>query len=186
MAYTQNVPQATQRISTTQPIIEANFQFLQTALGEEHNFNAGGTGSDMYHLQASMPNLGGAPALPSGTDGMYYVESANARFWDGTTVCKMTEGSAVALGYQYLGRVLMQWGVIAPGGTLPTSGTVTFNTPFASSVFNIQMTLIAPGGGTSTSNTISPRTGSITTSQFTYNYTGTTSYVGFYWMAIGI
>lgn len=84
MAYTNNTPQATQTIAFTQPLIENNFMFLDTGIGTEHNFNASGTGSDMYHLQASMPNLsGGDPiALPAGTNGEYYVLGGVPKFYN--------------------------------------------------------------------------------------------------------
>jgi hypothetical protein len=81
MVYTQNTPQASDAIATTQPLIEANFQFLQTGIGVEHNFNASGSGTDMYHLQASMPNNGlDPPALVSGTRGVYYVFNALPKY----------------------------------------------------------------------------------------------------------
>ena len=85
MAYTNNVPQGNQQIATTQPIIQANFGFLQTGIGVEHNFNAAGSGSDMYHLKASMPNQALSPALPAGTNGTYFVSSGSPVFYDGTT-----------------------------------------------------------------------------------------------------
>lgn len=84
MVYTNNVPQPNQQIATTQPIIEANFNFLQTGIGVEHNFNASGSGSDMYHLKASMPNISLSPALPSGTNGVYFVNNNAPVFYNGT------------------------------------------------------------------------------------------------------
>lgn len=84
MAYTNNVPQGNQRIATTQPIIQANFSFVQNSVGTEHNFNAAGTGTDTYHLKTSMPNRALSPALPAGTNGVYFVNSNNARYYDGT------------------------------------------------------------------------------------------------------
>jgi len=84
MAYTNNVPQGNQTISSTQPLIQANFAFLDTGLSQEHNFIDAGSGSDMYHLQASMPNKALSPALPAGTNGQYFVSSASPYFYDGT------------------------------------------------------------------------------------------------------
>lgn len=107
MPYTNNTPQASQKIAFTQPLILDNFGFLATGINQEHNFVAGGTGTDMYHRKASMPNLGGAPVLPAGTDGMYYVDSAQPRFWDGTTVYPLFT-SFYASGVS---------GLIVPGGT---------------------------------------------------------------------
>lgn len=84
MAYTDNVPQGNQQISTTQPTIQANFGFLKTGIQKEHNFNASGIGDDMYHLRASMPNQALSPSLPAGTTGQYFVSSGLSYFWDAT------------------------------------------------------------------------------------------------------
>ena len=83
MVYTNNVPQGNQQIATTQPLIQANFGFLESAIDQEHNFDA----SDptlTYHLQASMPNLsGGDPSmLPAGTNGLYYVLGGVPKFYN--------------------------------------------------------------------------------------------------------
>lgn len=81
MVYTSNVPQANQAIATTQPIIQANFGFLAASIGQEHNFNAAGSGTDTYHLQASMPNNGSdPPALPGLLRGVYYVFGSLPKF----------------------------------------------------------------------------------------------------------
>ena len=88
MVYTSNVPQASQAIATTQPIIQANFGFLAASIGQEHNFNASGTGTDTYHKFCSMPNRsGGDPvALPAGTNGQFYVVNSTAKFYNTTQV----------------------------------------------------------------------------------------------------
>lgn len=77
MAYTNNVPQGSQQIASTQAPIEANFNFLQQAIGQEHNFAMNATDpTATYHLQASMPLKVTDPvALPIGTNGIYYVGS---------------------------------------------------------------------------------------------------------------
>lgn len=87
MAYTNNVPQGNQQIASTQAPIQANFDFIQKAVGQEHFFpsNASNNPALTYHMQASMPNqalLGSFPT--SGTNGVYYVSSGIAYFYDGT------------------------------------------------------------------------------------------------------
>lgn len=84
MVYTSNIPQATQQIATTQPLLQANCNFVQTGINQEHNFNAAGSGSDMYHRQASMPNKADPVSLPVGTDGQYYVNGGAPKFYNGT------------------------------------------------------------------------------------------------------
>lgn len=81
MAYTENVPQGTQTVSQTQPIINANFQYLKPAINQEHNFDATDP-AKTYHKKASMPNMATPGALPTGTHGMYYVTGAQAHFFD--------------------------------------------------------------------------------------------------------
>lgn len=180
MAYTANVPQANQQISATQAPILGNFQFLSTGIGTEHNFNAAGSGSDMYHKQASMPNRsGGDPvALPAGTNGMWYVNNQGGRFYDGTTVCKLTEGSAAASGYQWIGKVLLQWGVSA------VLGAVTFPIAFPTACFNVQVT---PGVSGATTATVNICPTSIIAAGFSIiRAAGTSTGFGpYYWLAIG-
>lgn len=98
MAYTSNVPQGNQQIATTQPTIQANFGFLNTGIGEEHNFNSAGSGTDMYHLKASMPNLALSPVLPAGTNGVYFVNSGNGCYFDGTTNWRTNQFQEVLTG----------------------------------------------------------------------------------------
>jgi hypothetical protein len=87
MVYTSNVPQASQAIATTQPIIQANFGFLAASIGQEHNFNASGTGTDTYHLKASMPSQSDpAGALTAPITGVYYVSGGKAKFYNNTQV----------------------------------------------------------------------------------------------------
>lgn len=79
--YDDNVPQATQTIAQTQPIINENFVFIKGAIGQEHNFDDADE-TNTYHLQASMPNQADPGALPAGTNGMYYVSSARPKYYD--------------------------------------------------------------------------------------------------------
>ena len=84
MTYTPNIPQATQTIAFTQPLLQANNNFLQAAIGQEHNFNASDA-TQTFHSQASMPNMLFTPgSLPSGTNGIYFVRANLAKFYDGT------------------------------------------------------------------------------------------------------
>jgi hypothetical protein len=86
MTYTPNIPQAAQTIAFTQAPLQANCNFLQTAIGEEHNFNVADA-TQTYHLQASMPNLADPSSFPVGAgsvNGMYYVSGGVPKFYDGT------------------------------------------------------------------------------------------------------
>lgn len=181
MAYTNNVPQGNQQIATTQPLIQANFGFLGTGIAQEHNFNSAGTGNDMYHLKASMPDLGVAPTLPAGTTGMYYVEGGEGRYWNGTAISQLTLGASTANGYQWIGKVLLQWGIVNSNNA---TGTTPFNIAFPTACFAVQLTSVA-NNTTSHANGMYVQ-GTPSVSQFVWNQADrATQQIGFYWMAIG-
>ena len=186
MVYTNNVPQANQQIANTQAPIQANFQFLQTGLSQEHFFSAGGTGSNMTHTKVSMANLSTPEVLPAFTNGMYYVLGGDAKFLAGDGVkCELTKGVSATSGWQWLGRVLIQWGTI--GATTPASSTTNFIIPFPTAVFNIQATLTRGTTAPSSEASITIRRagGSPTLTQFAWTITGSTQVNGFHWLAIG-
>ncbi len=58
MTYTPNVPQATQTIASTQGPIEANFQYINTAMRIDHAWNGNEINSqaDGSHQKISLPN----------------------------------------------------------------------------------------------------------------------------------
>lgn len=86
MTYDNTVPQGNQQIATTQPIIQGNFDFIQTDLQVEHIFNGNtpfGAQAEGTHLQASMPNQTVDPSSkPSGTAGIYYVKGGVPKFYN--------------------------------------------------------------------------------------------------------
>jgi len=97
MAYTNNVPQGNQTIASTTDPIRNNFAFLQTSIDQEHNFDIT-DGTKTYHKKASMPNRALSPALPAGTNGVYFVSSGKPYFYDGTTNYLLTgANSAVTI-----------------------------------------------------------------------------------------
>lgn len=84
MPYTANVPQPTQTIAQSRPIINANFKFIPTSLQQDHYFNTGAM-TEGSHKQCTMTNIADPAALPAGTNGIYYVGSGKPKFYDGTT-----------------------------------------------------------------------------------------------------
>lgn len=179
MVYNNNVPLGNQTIASTTDPIRGNFAHLQSAIGQEHNFDPADP-AKTYHLQAAMPNLG-APVLPALTDGMYYVSGGESRFIDGSGNINQLTGSVVAdPGYQWIGRVLIQWGRVSSPGL---SGSVTFPIAFASAPFNIQLTLRRSDAPNAYLNAV---VSSLTVpTATTFNYFINTSGNSLYWMAIG-
>lgn len=173
MPYNNNVPQSNQTIASTTDPIRDNFAFIQTDLQAEHSFNGNALGvAEGAHLQASMPNLAADPgALPAGTNGMYYVRNGGARFYDGTTISRLTEGLVAANGYQWIGKVLFQWG---SGNTV--NALVNFPIAFPTGVFSFVPGTAGPPA------TVTIKVATLSTTQFSVSGTALTNY---YWMAVG-
>ncbi len=181
-----NTPQANQQIAATQPLIQGNFAFLSTAINKEHNFNAADA-TATYHKQASMPNMADPTNPPAGTDGMYYVNGSHAKFiTSGGTICQLTLGNPIDLGYQWISRALVQWGFVSIAST--GTGTQAFPIAFPNNCWSFQATpyynSTTPSSGAEVailSNVTEPQK-----TQFTYYFTtNSNAYNGFYWIAIG-
>lgn len=183
MSYTSNVPQATQTIAATQPLIQDNFGYIQTTQRVEHQWNGGPNGgqADGTHLKCSMPDLSIPPVLPAGTTGMYYVEAGEARFFGNGAISQLTLGLVSQNGYQWIGRMLLQWGFV----NSTTSGNQLFSTPFPNAVLNIQTTAYFTGANPNGAAAAAIKfTASATAFDWVFN-TNSGAYAGFYWMAIG-
>ncbi len=88
MTYTPNVPQATQTIASTQGPIEANFQYIDTAMKVDHAWNGNEINSqaDGSHQKISLPNQPAdiTGALPTGIASIVYAIGGNIFAWNGT------------------------------------------------------------------------------------------------------
>jgi len=195
--YNLDTPLATNKPSVDQPKMKLNTNNIDNFLSVDHfgfNINNGGT-----HQQCQLFEVpGGNGTIPSGLQGLNFetlyssLTSGVGDLWfvrgaSGTGIRLTGPGtpSANFNGYTTLpGGILMQWGRSA-GNSLSSTGLITFPTPFINNVFVICPTLISKSAGTSETNTVSYITGSQTLTNWRWNYTGTTSYVGFYWVAIG-
>lgn len=120
MAYTNNVPQGNQQIATTQPLIQANFGFIQTDLQVDHCFNGNGIGgqAEGTHKQIDLPNQA-APAIAAGCAGNIYANN-NQLFWNSTAL-----GNVQISGLKFVSGVTA---VGASGGafTILPAGTTAF------------------------------------------------------------
>lgn len=87
MTYTPDVPQAGQRIAFTQPLIEANFQYIDTAMKVDHAWNGNEIDSqaDGSHQKVSLPDQAAdIAALPAGITSIMYAKDGNLFAWNGT------------------------------------------------------------------------------------------------------
>lgn len=142
MAYTANTPQASQQISQTQSLIQANFMAL----------------SSFGNGYAELSNQVAAPSFSAGSDGLYTKTfastSTNELFVhrQGTaaltevpfTASKMSNNAAASCddGWTYLpSGLLMKWGATAaPSATVSITPTATSGGPNFSRVFRVFVT----------------------------------------------
>lgn len=166
MAYTA-VPQGNQTIAATQVPILTNFAFLQTGLNKEHNFDATGTGTNMYHRFASMPD-NADPGAPTGVStGTYYVNNSSPYFRNALGIFKIVNcfpGDAYfrtsttflsgptntpTTFYTVPNNSMGSYWIIRPGGSTYAMGTwisVSGNVQVASTGTNTGTTIVSGSG----------------------------------------
>jgi hypothetical protein len=87
MTYTPNVPQATQTIAFTQPLIQGNFSYIDVAMKVDHAWNGNEINSqaDGSHQKISLPNqpVDITGALPTGISAIMYAIGGNIFSWNG-------------------------------------------------------------------------------------------------------
>ena len=115
MSYDPAVPQANQRISATQPIILANFAYLNAAFRQDHAFNGNEINAQApgTHQKISLPNqpVDITGALPTGIALIIYCIAGQIFSWDGT--------KKTSIGANLGGGVLAISNVPVPVVTLP-------------------------------------------------------------------
>ncbi len=122
MPYTPNVPQANEQIADTQVPILQNFEYIQTTMQVEHQWNGGPNVTptpDGTHLQVSMPAQASPSVLPAGISGIFYTTlsatppAGYPRFFDGTTRWHFSRGKSTAM-LTYSGVVTVPFPLTAP------------------------------------------------------------------------
>lgn len=86
MSYTPNVPQANQKIAATQAPIEANFQYVNTAMQVNHTFNGNALLGEAAgsHQKVACPNQADIVSLPTGIAAIMYANAGNFYSYNGT------------------------------------------------------------------------------------------------------
>lgn len=206
--YTLGYPPDGASLGQTKSTIRNNLDGTFETLAVDHVNNNGGTASQPagYHTiihevpQTSVNTITGYNQVFSGVPGTLVVNSTTTSSIPANSdqqlysltgagvLSQLTGHNAATNGYQWVGGILFQWGILDNPSSI---GVVNFpiingsSAGFPNNCFNVQLTLISKSGGTSAANTVAPITGNVTKSSFNYSYTGTTSYVAFYWFAIG-
>lgn len=189
--YTNNTPQGSQQIATTQPLLLGNTAYVQDVVGKDHNFSLNSTNpTDGYHTIAHFVTQGADPTAISGVMQAYTVVDSGQpqlRVMDGAgTVSKLTGTVNAVNGYQWIGAVLLQWGRVT--ASTGNSGTTNYNIPFANNCWNVSTTSFYTGGIPSTPATaLVASNGSTVPSKtlFNWTFTGSNTANGFFWLAIG-
>lgn len=185
MAYTNNIPTASQFISVSQPLIKANFQELDTYTQVDHvalnatnqgthnkvSFNqqtvdpgVAGTFTELY--TKLVPAVTGKPRLfIQNIDGIYQLSGVNP--------------VSAASGYTWLpGGILMQWRTT----TCASGSVITFPVAFSGVPYSIQCTIKAAGNRHFVYAAASSATDFTTTQLDSSGHTETNT---FSWLAIG-
>lgn len=197
MAYSPNIPQASDVPATSQAQLLANFQALQTYLSLNHDNIVGGTGK---HKQVTLPVLAADPTAAAGemvifTKNVAGIPNLFLKPQGAGVVVNMlpTIGGNAAYGCMFLGDLKMLWGSSATAGgtvTIDISAAPAINWPGFINPPTVQITRVTPSNTTAHHNTIL-RDGSVTNLQFIVKSVDTTTAAiggaaGFTFLAIGI
>lgn len=154
MAYTNNIPQATDRLSSSQTQILANFQEIDTYTQVDHvvfnDANQGKHKRSLYVQQAADHATGAtecaiyAKAGTGGATNLFYRPPAAAAAIEFTYALKADPG------YTWLpSGILMQWGTaVIPGG----SASIAINFPLAFPTACLSCTVSPTQGGIGNAN----------------------------------
>jgi len=190
-------------ISADQPQMTENSNYLPECIGKDHNFtntsNTSLTNADGYHTVIHQVSQVGDPAPITATNQIY---SKSVTFAGGTDtqlfnitglggVSQLTGAHAAANGYQWIGSVLIQWGIIQPQQlktNIVNLNANPNNVTFPNNIFNITFGLLRPTAtGPGSDRTYWIDQSSIAVTGFNIiNGSGNGDVTrGFYWMAVG-
>ena len=155
-AYSNSIPQATDRPSDSQALLLSNFQALKVFLDRNHvpivdpttNVDEG------KHKFLQMPEQGSAPTTATDEGGLY-VKEANSRstlFWrqegNGTEIqlTRQNPTLSASTGESFLpGGIIIKWGISAGFGSA-TSKVVSFGGTAFTTVYQFSATLYQTAG----------------------------------------
>lgn len=195
--YNPSIPTGLVDLDQDYKNIKNNFTQLNTSFGVDHTpFSV--TPNNGYHKTIhQIAVASNPPASPSGTNTIFSkTVSGDTQLFvisQGGGVSQLTGNKNATRGWQYIGGVLLQWGIrnINSGSNLilPVTFTASSGINYTSAVYNIQLTLInkAPTPTTSSNNSLSVLDTSLSTTGFTAVYNGgSNDFPFFYWLAIGV
>ncbi len=209
--FTQGYPPDGSSLGQTKVAIRQNLDGTFLTLGTDHVNNNGIPGSNPagYHtiIHQTLQSTDPAPisnvnqiysknyTTPAGTFTQLFTRNSDMS-GGGAGISQLTGTNSTTQGWQWIGGVLLQWGIAAISGTSPITGTVDFltrnglssngiNFPTVNGCFNVTTGF----SGTAVSNTsmaIVTITG-VSETGFTWavNRSSSSAANAFYWVAIG-
>lgn len=206
--YTPGYPPDGSSLGQTKATIRNNLDGTFETLAIDHVDNNGAPGSNPagYHTiihqvtQTSVDNVVGVNQVFSGVPGTLVVNgitTPNVPNNGGTqlytlpsnagpgidSLSQLTGNSAATDGYQWLGGVLLQWGL--KGGSSNSTVAVTFSPAFPRNLFNVIVVPIRSASSPGSDFATCVVTSSESTAGFTIGNIGGHSVDGWYWQAIG-
>lgn len=118
MAYTPNVPLVNQTIAASRPIINANFQYLNTIFQVDHTFNDSAPTEGLHKKVTFSANLTSTPSLTGAVAALFTktVSGSTQLFWN-------NGGTDQQITFQN------QNGALALNGSMSIAGGATVNIP---------------------------------------------------------
>lgn len=202
MSYTPNVPLIGQSLGASRPIINSNFQYVNTWANVNHYFNVTNGGR---HKFVEMPSLGAVPSpltsnettiyAKQGTSSSSQLYSTNGTSGNEYPITAMSTGNfakfAIAdaannyWGWSFIaGNLVINWGYI----TLLKQGMatpVTFARSFSANPFSITLGYATDEGNSPGSNSCFVKQGSESATGFSIVQSSSSSSRSAYWLAIG-
>lgn len=186
MTYTANVPNPSQSLGITQPLINSNFQRIAAVFAINHvDFNSVGEGK---HKFVQMPEQSAAPATLVNEGALYTkdVSGSNQLFYrkesNGTQVQFTSFDPTLSdNGTSYIpGGLIFKWGKI---DNPPKTGSVIFPVAFPNDCFQVQLSCRTDPGGIQGFWLDSDNP---TPTSIKFYYTGSSGSLSrLYWLAIG-
>ena len=196
MTYNPSIPVGTTNLDVDYANIQTNFSQLNTLFSIDHVPLTDATANKGFHTVIHLLNQTGNPGNNLAAGQLYAkpgnVGSDKQLFFKtpGGGVEQISGNQALANGYGWFSGMLMQWGIVTSAFS-SISGTVTFatnNVEFPTNCFNVQLTLIGDSSSGQTLMVDSSVANNPDKTRFVWKFTvnpNTTSYTGFYWVAIG-
>jgi hypothetical protein len=199
MVYNANIPQSTDRPSSSQSQLLGNFEALATFLNNNHvNIsNPVGDPEEGKHKFLQMPEQSSAPTTAANEGALYTKESSLTssaelfyrRESSGAEI-EFTSALAAQNGWTRLpSGILLKWGFTSKSGQQNVIFPTGANIPVFSNIFNVIVSVTDPSGPGAANTFVYVKTGSLTPTQFTVTCTLRSSTgsatASFHYLAIG-